>query len=81
MNLHPEATRTIAIEAGKSVYPLTVTAAAIVGFSLDTWVKVCTLGFILMQAAYLAWKWHRDWRRGRQHAHKVVTVTTPEDRQ
>lgn len=40
-------------------------APAVVGFSLSAltlneWVAIVTIGYILMQAAYLAWKWRRE---------------------
>lgn len=33
------------------------------GWSSATWVAVATVGYIVMQAAYLAWKWYREYRR------------------
>ena len=60
MNLHPDTARSITAEAVKA----TATAgAAVLGLSLDTWVKVATLCAILLNLTYSAWKWHRDWRR------------------
>lgn len=63
MQLHPDTTRTLGSESLKSAVTI---AAAIVGLSFDTWIKVATLGGILLSAAYTAWKWHRDWRRAKR---------------
>jgi hypothetical protein len=38
-------------------------AAEAVGFASSNWVVISSVGFIIMQAAYLAWKWRRDARR------------------
>jgi len=33
------------------------------GVTLEKWVAVCGLVFLVLQAAYLVWKWRRDHRR------------------
>jgi len=40
-------------------------AAAILGLSLDTWIKIVTLCALLLSGGYTAWKWHREWRRAK----------------
>lgn len=63
MQMHPETSRTISVESMKV---LGTAVAAIVGLSLDTWVKIATLCAILLSGGYTAWKWRRDWRRAKQ---------------
>lgn len=38
-------------------------AARIGGLPLSDWVMLASIGFIALQAAYLVWKWRRDYRR------------------
>lgn len=63
MQLHPDTSRTLSTESLRAVATV---AAAIVGLSLDTWIKFLTLAGLLLSFAYTAWKWHRDWRRAKQ---------------
>ncbi len=35
------------------------------GMTLEKWVALATLAYIGMQAAYLLWRWIREWRKGR----------------
>lgn len=59
-------TKEIASEAGAAVAKLTppaaVVTAAASGYTLQDWTYIGTLAFLLLQAAYLAWKWVREWR-------------------
>lgn len=57
MQLHPDTTRTISAEAAKAA---ATAAAAILGLSLDTWVKIVTILAIMLNGAYSLWKWRRD---------------------
>ena len=57
MEPHPDTTRTIGAEAAKAA---ATAAAAVLGLSLDTWVKIVTIFAILLNAAYSLWKWRRD---------------------
>lgn len=57
----------IANEAAKAAPPAVVTTvAALGGLSLNNIIGIATLAYISLQAGYLLWKWHRDWRRDRQ---------------
>lgn len=60
MNLHPDTARSISAEAVKAA---ATAGVAILGLSLDTWVKVATLCAIFLNLSYSAWKWRRDWKR------------------
>lgn len=53
-----------ASEAIKGAPPITVAAAAIVGWGVTEWVAVLTGAYVLLQAAYLIWKWRREARDG-----------------
>jgi len=43
--------------------PVSLLSAPIFGISLDDWVKLAGLGFIVLQAMYLIWRWRREWKR------------------
>lgn len=36
------------------------------GLPLSDWAVVATIGFVALQAAYLVWKWRRDYRRDQE---------------
>lgn len=59
-------TREITTEAGvaaaKLAPPAAVVTAAANGYTLQDWVGIATLAYIVLQAAYLAWKWWRELR-------------------
>jgi hypothetical protein len=38
------------------------------GWSLQDWVYVVTIAYVLMQGAHLGWKWIREWRAARATA-------------
>lgn len=52
------------IAAAKSAPAIGVAAAAASGWSVQEWMYAATIGYIVMQAAYLGWKWYREWRKG-----------------
>lgn len=57
----------IAVEAGKATPPAGVSVLAIAqGWNWSTIVAIATALYIGLQAAYLIWKWRRDWRRERR---------------
>ena len=57
----------IAQESLKAAPPVAVSASVwMVGLSLNEVVLLATLGYIGLQAAYLIWKWYREWRRSRK---------------
>lgn len=53
----------VAVEAAKSAPPVAVMAAAIAGLTLQEWVFVVTIVYVVLQAGYLAWKWRREARK------------------
>ncbi len=59
-------TREITTEAGvaaaKLAPPAAVVTATASGYTLQDWVGIATLVYLALQAAYLAWKWWREWR-------------------
>lgn len=53
-------------EAVKAVPPVTVTGVAWVqGLTISDLVGYATLAYIVLQAAYLLWRWVRQIRRGK----------------
>ena len=46
--------------AAKSTPPLAVSASAAAGVPLNAWVMLLTAAYLVLQIAYLIWKWHRD---------------------
>jgi len=53
-------------EAAKSAPPAAVTVVATAsGISLNNFIGVATLFYIVLQAGYLVWKWRRDIKRER----------------
>lgn len=50
----------------KAAPPVAVVAGTAAGKIDMTWaVGLATLIYVVAQTAYLLWRWHRDWRRGR----------------
>lgn len=62
MQLQPDTSRTIGMEAAKAA---ATSVAAVLSLSLDSWLKVLTICAIVVSTAYTLWKWHRDWRRAK----------------
>lgn len=57
----------IAQEGLKAAPPVAVSASVWMGgLTLNEVVLLATLGYIGLQAAYLIWKWVREWRRSRK---------------
>lgn len=44
---------------------LAVIHSKVLGLSIDNWLGLCGIAFLVIQAAYLLWKWRRDWTRER----------------
>lgn len=57
--------RDVLTAGAKAAPALAVTVATIGGLTLQDWVFIATIGYIVLQAAHLAWKWFREWRGGR----------------
>lgn len=54
----------IAAAGIKAAPAVAVTGAASVGMSLEEWVFVATLVYLVLQILYLAWKFWRDLKKG-----------------
>lgn len=52
--------------AAKLSVPATVIGAQAAGWGPQEWVYVATIAYLVMQAAYLAWRWHREWKAKRR---------------
>jgi uncharacterized ion transporter superfamily protein YfcC len=51
--------------AAKLTPPAAVVAARLGGLSLQDWVYIVTIAYVVMQGAHLAWKWVKEWRASR----------------
>lgn len=55
--------QTVEVEAAKATPPVLVTAADQLGaISVNKYVAIATLVYVLMQAAYLGWKWYKEYK-------------------
>lgn len=52
----------IAAAAGKSSPAVAVSAAALAGVPLEQWAIILTIIYLVLQIAYLGWKWLRELR-------------------
>ena len=53
----------IAGEVTKSAPPVVVTAAAVAeNITLNEWVAIATIVYVVLQAGYLVWKWYREYK-------------------
>lgn len=50
----------VAAEAAKASFPVGVSLATLGGLTLHDLVMLATLVYIVLQAAYLLWKWYRQ---------------------
>lgn len=56
----------IASESMKAAPPIAVTVASTVsGITLNEWVAIATITYIVLQTGYLLWKWVKEFRYGR----------------
>lgn len=56
----------VAAEVAKASVPVGVSLASLGGMTLHDWVMLATLGYIVLQAAFLVYKWMRLAARGRK---------------
>jgi uncharacterized membrane protein len=54
MNKHEAAN-----EIAKSIPPVTIAAATVSGWTLNDWVLVATLVYVVLQIAHLLYKWFK----------------------
>mgnify|MGYP001606207998 FL=1 len=47
-----------------------VAGATVATLTLNEWVALATFCYILLQSAYLIWKWRREAKKGRTNEHK-----------
>ena len=43
-----------------------VASASVSGWGVQEWMYAATLIYVVMQALYLVWKWHREWKGRRK---------------
>ena len=55
----------VTTEALKAAPPVTVATAAVSGLDVNMIVGWATVAYIALQAAYLIWKWRKDYRNGK----------------
>lgn len=56
-----------ATEAAKGAPPVVVTVGSLVGMiDINWWLAAATLFYVVMQSAYLIWKWRREADGGRK---------------
>lgn len=51
--------------AAKLSPPAIVVGASVSGWGVQEWMYAVTIGYVVLQAAHLAWKWLREWRAAR----------------
>lgn len=47
--------------AAKATLPVTVAAISIGGWGVAEWMYLATLLYVVLQGAYLLWKWRKEW--------------------
>lgn len=56
--------REAAVQGAAATPPVAVTTAAVMGgLTLQEWMAVATILYIVLQAGFLLWRWHRAWRK------------------
>lgn len=53
-------TREVGVAVAKTLPPVTLWA-----LTLNDWLALFGIGYIILQAMYLVWKWVREWRKAR----------------
>ncbi|HRI16889.1 MAG TPA: hypothetical protein PL196_00045 [Burkholderiaceae bacterium] len=61
--MSPEHRHDAAIQGAASIPSLGAIATWVLGVPVEKWAALAGIGFILVQIAYLGWKWRRDIRR------------------
>lgn len=52
------------VAAMKATPAVAVMTASVSGWSVQQWMYAATIGYIVLQAGYLCWKWWSEFRRG-----------------
>lgn len=53
----------VSSSVARSLPPVGVVGATVAGVPLDAWVLILTAMYIVLQSAYLVWRWLREARR------------------
>lgn len=53
-----EMSRDLGVATAKALPPITVWT-----LTLNEWVAVATVAYLILQSGYLIWKWRREWVR------------------
>ncbi len=64
-NSQSESTRMISHPLSREVVAASIKTAPPVtvwALSLNEWVAIATIGYVVLQAGYLLWKWRREWK-------------------
>lgn len=60
-------TRDITVAGAKTAPPVAVSLAAHLGaLTLNDWLAIATIVYVVLQTGYLVWKWSREWRAARR---------------
>lgn len=57
-----DAVRHLTSAVVKTSPPVATAIASLVGVPLQSWVYIAAIAYTVLQSAYLAWKWTREWR-------------------
>lgn len=52
----------VAQQTAYSAPPVVATGAVLAGLTLNEWVATATIAYIVLQAAYLGWKWYQEYK-------------------
>lgn len=55
-----ELTQEITNAGAKLIPPAAVTMVSVAGYTLQDWVFIATIGYLVLQATHLLWKWWRE---------------------
>ena len=55
----------VGVAGVKTAPAVIMSAAAGIGWGVQEWMYAATLAYVVLQGAYLLWKWHREWKAKR----------------
>lgn len=77
--LNSELAQAVGVAAGKSAPPAGIVGLAAIGaIDMTFVVGLVTIGYIVLQAAYLLWKWNKE---RREHKKFLAAIELPEPRE
>ena len=56
--MSPEQKSDVITEAAKAAPPIAITAVTVGGITINEWVAIATLIYIVLQSGWLVWKWY-----------------------